>query len=99
MHDRIKKPSAKERIQVTRGHADDGDARNVLNKKKKQDGEARGYHPRRGGRYDSKEDRSPSPKPPGNHVFSQEIHTAPFPPRFRQPTTLIQYSGEADPGL
>jgi hypothetical protein len=25
----------------------------------------RGYHPRRGGRYDSEEDRSPSPKPPG----------------------------------
>jgi hypothetical protein len=25
----------------------------------------RGYHPRRGGRYDSGEDRSPSPKPPG----------------------------------
>jgi hypothetical protein len=25
----------------------------------------RGYHPRRGGRYDSREDRSPSPEPPG----------------------------------
>ena len=25
----------------------------------------RGYHPRCGGRYDSREDRSPSPKPPG----------------------------------
>jgi hypothetical protein len=25
----------------------------------------RGYHPGRGGRYDSGEDRSPSPKPPG----------------------------------
>jgi hypothetical protein len=25
----------------------------------------RGYHPRRGGRYDSEEDRSPSPEPPG----------------------------------
>jgi hypothetical protein len=24
----------------------------------------RGYHPRRGGRYDSGEDRSPSPEPP-----------------------------------
>jgi hypothetical protein len=30
------------------------------------DGRARrGYHPRRGGRYDSGEDRSPSPEPPG----------------------------------
>jgi hypothetical protein len=26
----------------------------------------RGYHPRRGGRYDSEEDRSPSPEPPGS---------------------------------
>jgi hypothetical protein len=25
----------------------------------------RGYHPRRGGRYDNEEDRSPSPEPPG----------------------------------
>jgi hypothetical protein len=25
----------------------------------------RGYHPRRGGRYDSGEDQSPSPEPPG----------------------------------
>jgi hypothetical protein len=24
-----------------------------------------GYHPMRGGRYDSEEDRSPSPEPPG----------------------------------
>jgi hypothetical protein len=28
----------------------------------------RGYHPRRGGRYDSGEDRSPSPEPPGPQV-------------------------------
>jgi hypothetical protein len=26
---------------------------------------SRGYHPRRGGHYDSEEDRSPSPEPPG----------------------------------
>jgi hypothetical protein len=25
----------------------------------------RGYHPRRGGRYDSEEDQNPSPEPPG----------------------------------
>jgi hypothetical protein len=30
----------------------------------------RGYHPRRGGRYDSEEDRSPSPEPPGPRFFS-----------------------------
>jgi hypothetical protein len=42
----------------------------------------RGYHPRRGGRYDSGEDRSPSPEPPGPRVFSRAIRRAPFPTRF-----------------
>ena len=43
----------KERILDTRGQAHDGDARNVLNAKRKGDAEARaaaGYLPRRGGR-------------------------------------------------
>jgi hypothetical protein len=38
----------------------------------------RGYHPRRGGRYDSGEDRSPSPEPPGLQAFSRAIRRAPF---------------------
>jgi hypothetical protein len=33
----------------------------------------RGYHPRRGGRYDSGEDRSPSPEPPVPQAFSRAI--------------------------
>jgi hypothetical protein len=33
----------------------------------------RGYHPRCGGRYDSEEDQSPSPEPPGPRVFSRAI--------------------------
>jgi hypothetical protein len=33
----------------------------------------RGYHPRRGGRYDCGEDRSPSPEPPGPQAFSRAI--------------------------
>ena len=37
VHDRIKTPPVKERIRDTRGHADDGDARNIINGKK--------YHP------------------------------------------------------
>jgi hypothetical protein len=41
-----------------------------------------GYHPRRGGRYDSEKDRSPSPEPPGPRVFSRAIRRAPFPARF-----------------
>jgi hypothetical protein len=53
----------------------------------------RGYHPRRGGRCDSEQDRSPSPEPPGPRVFSRAIRRAPFPARFRAPTTITKYSG------
>jgi hypothetical protein len=59
----------------------------------------RGYHPRRGGRYDIGEDRSPSPEPPGPHAFSRAIRRAPFPTRFRTPTTITKYSGESKPEL
>jgi hypothetical protein len=54
----------------------------------------RGYHPRRGGRYDSEEDRSPSPEPPGPRAFSRAIRWAPFSARFRAPTTITKYSEE-----
>jgi hypothetical protein len=54
----------------------------------------RGYHPRRGGRYDNGEDQSPSPEPPGPQAFSRAIRWAPFPTRFRAPTTITKYSGE-----
>jgi hypothetical protein len=54
----------------------------------------RGYHPRRGGRCNSEEDRSPSPEPPGPRVFSRAIRRAPFPARFQAPTTITKYSGE-----
>jgi hypothetical protein len=57
------------------------------------------YHPRRGGRYDSEEDRRPSPEPPGPRVFSRAIRRAPFPARFRAPTTITKYSGETRPEL
>jgi hypothetical protein len=76
----------KERILGTRGQAKDGDARNVINARRTGNAEARaaaGYHPRRGGRYDSREDRSPTPEPPGTCVFSREIRTVSFPQRFR----------------
>jgi hypothetical protein len=59
----------------------------------------RGYHPRRGGRYDSGEDRSPSPEPPGPQAFSRAIRRAPFSTRFRTPTTITKYSGETRPEL
>jgi hypothetical protein len=59
----------------------------------------RGYHPRRGGRYDSGEDQSPSPEPPGPQAFSRAIRRAPFSTRFRTPTTITKYSGETRPEL
>jgi hypothetical protein len=59
----------------------------------------RGYHPRRGGCYDSWEDRSPSPEPPGPRAFSRAIRRVPFPTRFRTPTTITKYSGESKPEL
>jgi hypothetical protein len=59
----------------------------------------RGYHPRRGGRYNSEEDRSPSPEPPGPRAFSRAIQRALFPARFRAPTTITKYSGETRPEL
>jgi hypothetical protein len=76
---------AKERLLDTR-RARDGDAHNVINARRTSKADARaaaGYHPRRGGRYDSDEDRSPTPEPPGTRVFSREIRAAAFPQRFR----------------
>jgi hypothetical protein len=91
---------AKERLLDTREQAQDGDACNVINSRRTSNAETRataGYHPRRGGRYDSREDHSPTPEPPGTRVFSREIHTASFPQRFRQPTSIFKYNGETPP--
>jgi hypothetical protein len=91
---------AKERLLDTHGQAQDGDARNVINARRTGNAETwatAGYHPRRGGRYDSREDRSPTPEPPGTRVFSWEIRTASFPQRFRQPTSIDKYNGATDP--
>jgi hypothetical protein len=87
---------ARERLLDTRGQARDGDTRNVINARWTSKAEARaaaGYHPRRGGRYDSDEDCSLTPEPPGTRVFSREIRVATFPQHFRQPTTIVKYNG------
>jgi hypothetical protein len=59
----------------------------------------RGYHPRRGGRYDSEEDRSPSPEPPGPQAFSRAIRWASYLTQFRASTTITKYSRETRPEL
>jgi hypothetical protein len=58
----------------------------------------RGCQPRRGGRYDSGEDRSPSPEPPGPQAFSRAIRQAPFSTRFRTLTTITKYLGGDEAG-
>ena len=77
VHDRIGRTPARERLHNTRGHAGDGDARNIINNRK--------YTPRRGGRFDPEHDRGESPEPPGTRVFSREIRTASFPRAFDNP--------------
>jgi hypothetical protein len=67
---RDKTPTARDRLGDDQRHRD---RRARLEEKVR-----RGYHPRRGGRYDSEEDWSPSPKPPGPRVFSRAIRRAPF---------------------
>jgi hypothetical protein len=90
----------REPILDTRGQAQDDDDRNVINARRTGNTETRvaaGYHPRRGGRYDSREDCSPTPEPPGTRVFSWEIRTVSFPQLFRQPTSIDKYTGGTDP--
>jgi hypothetical protein len=93
---------AKEWILDTRGQVQDNDTRNVINARRTGNAETRatpGYHPRRGGRYDSREDCSPTLEPSGTRVFSREIRTASFPQRFRQLTSIDKYNGETDPSV
>jgi hypothetical protein len=90
----------RERILDTRRQAQDGDVRNVINARRMGNTETQavvGYHPRQGERYDSRENHSLTPEPPGTRVFSREIRTASFPRRFRQPTLIDKYTGETDP--
>jgi hypothetical protein len=57
---------AKERLLDTRGQAQDGDAHNVINARRAGNAEmwaAAGYHPRRGGCYDSRDDEGPKRRP------------------------------------
>jgi hypothetical protein len=46
---------------------------NERRRRRSDDGASRGYHVHRGRHYDSSEDHSPSPEPPGPRVFSKTI--------------------------
>ena len=98
VHDRLKAPSVHDRLSDRREAQEDHD---VVSRRRRHDNDmlAQGYHPHRGGRYDSGEDRSPSPGPPSPQVFSKTIRGAHFPARFRQPANLSKYSGETNPEL
>jgi hypothetical protein len=63
------------------------------------DGATQGYHEHMGGRYNSSEDRSPSPEPPGPRVFSKAIRETLLSARFRPPMTLTKYNSETKPEL
>ncbi|RLN08232.1 hypothetical protein C2845_PM11G00090 [Panicum miliaceum] len=91
-------PSIHRRVGPIRDARDTLDARR-RSRVDREEGVDRSYHVHRGDRYDSEEDRSPSPDPAGPQAFSASILSAPFPPRFRQPTNVAKYSGETNPGL
>jgi hypothetical protein len=77
-----------------------GDEQHHRNRRARLDERVRrGYHPRRGGCYDSEEDRSPSLEPPGLRAFSRAIRWALFPARFWALTTITKYSGQTRPEL
>jgi hypothetical protein len=68
----------KDRILDTRGQPQDGDARNVINARQAANTETRaaaGYRPRRGGCYNSREDRLPTPEPPPEPACSARRFT------------------------
>jgi hypothetical protein len=83
---------AKERLLDTRGQAQDGNARNVINAGERVT--------RRRGRQRATTLDGVDATTAGrtsHRVFSREIRTANFPQRFRQPTTIVKYNGETDP--
>ena len=80
------------------------DARNTLDARGHSRGDEReeashGYHPCRGRRYNSGEDRSPSPDLSGPQAFGRHILNAVFPLRYRSPTNIPKYSREINPKL
>jgi hypothetical protein len=91
---------AKERLLDTRGQAQDGDARNVINARRTSKADARaaaGYTPDGVDTTTAMRTARQHRNPPGTRVFSREIRAAAFPQRFRQPMTIVKYNGETIP--
>jgi hypothetical protein len=82
---RNKAASVRECIVDNREPRDTRDNINERRRRKCGDGATQGYHEYRGRRYDSSEDRSPSPKPPSPQVFSKAIRETLLPARFCPP--------------
>jgi hypothetical protein len=85
-------PERNKALSVRDRLGDDANMRAILNARwrNKEDGAMCGYYPCQGGCYDSEEDQSPSPKPPGSRVFSEAIRRARFPARFHQPANIVK---------
>lgn len=81
---------AEHTINTRRRSYDDDDAAASAN---------RAYRPRPGGRYDSEEDRSVSPDPPGPRVLGKAFRNARVPDRFKHPTNIARYDGDTNLGL
>ena len=85
LHNRIKRPHVKKRLHDTRGHADDGDARNIINGKK--------YAPRRGGWIGPEHDRGLSPEPWALVCSAGRFALLPFPHAFVSPPPSSNIQG------
>ena len=64
-----------------------------------REGASHGYHPHRGGCYDSGEDQSPSPGLLRSLAFGRHILNTIFLPWYRPPTNIPKYSRETNPRL
>jgi hypothetical protein len=54
------------------------------------------YNPHCNGRYDSREDHSWSPAPPGPRAFNRAILSAPVPPRYHALMNVLKYARETN---
>jgi hypothetical protein len=88
-----------ERVVDNREPRDTCDDFNEHHKRRSSDGASRGYDAHRGGRYDSSEDCSPSPEPPGPRVFSKTIRRTQLPIQFHPQRVSPSITGRPNPNF